>query len=83
MAEAKETKKDLRKSHFNFGNDKGGAEAFTTTNMERFRKSAVEEAQSWRGSNTNQKGAVNIVYGNAKPDYQSTNMEAMVQHDIG
>lgn len=37
---AAETKNDLRKAHFTFGNDNNGAETFQTTNMDRFKKLA-------------------------------------------
>ena len=62
MAEAKEAKSDLRKAHFNFGSEKGGSEAFMTTNMERFKKSEVAERNVI--VDTRDRKVVNIVYGN-------------------
>jgi hypothetical protein len=65
VAEAKEAKQDLRKSHFAFGNEKDG---FVTTNMDRFRNSSGVLGSDTRVTidNRDRKG-VNIVYGTEKP----------------
>lgn len=66
---AKMAQADLRKSHFAFGSDRVGPESFTTTNMDRFKRSTVSAgAIKPTIPENNQKGP-NIVYGQSKPEY--------------
>ena len=79
-----ETKKDLRKAHFNLGHN-SDSEVFVTTNMERFKRNTMGPNLTDRKNIADGKErirSVNIVYGNEKPLYQSTTKEAMVSHDI-
>jgi hypothetical protein len=81
------TKKDLRKSHFNFGNDHN---KHMTTNQERVNNSENHKLLGGGSGidreavNAGKEGLrkVNVHYGKEVPNYVTSNKEALVSHDM-
>lgn len=82
-----DTKKDLRKSHFQFGSQYEGAQGFVTTNMERFKRNSMTETEVKKQVAINgpdkQKSAGNKIFnGHEKTQFKTTAQESLVTHDL-
>ncbi len=82
-----ETKKDLRKAHFQFGSQNQGADGFVTTNMERFKKNSLAPSETTKPLPSNGpdkfKSAGNKIFnGNEKTAFKTSAQEALVTHDL-
>ncbi|CDW73675.1 UNKNOWN [Stylonychia lemnae] len=80
---AQEAKKDLRKSHFNFGSLSVGADSFVTTNQERFKSNPNLNPADLRPQIKGQDSRENkIVTGKEKPNYQTSMKDSLASHDL-